>query len=62
MEDGGVFGDGGADEVKHKEQLAEIDLSCILKKIMNENNELANDNRGQHIKKRVMGKILFNSI
>ena len=24
-------------------------------KIMNKHNELANDNRGQHIKKRVMG-------
>ena len=37
-------------------------LVLHTEKIMNEHNELANDNRGQHIKKVAMGKILFNSI
>ena len=53
MEVGGVVGDGEADGTEHKEQLAMVDLHT--EKIMNKHNELANDNRGQHIKKRVMG-------
>lgn len=35
MEDGGVVGDGGADGAdgaEHKEWLAMVDLSCLLKK------------------------------
>ena len=37
-------------------------LNLHTEKTMNEYNELADDNRGQHIKKVAMGKILFNSI